>query len=239
MSSSSEHELESGWNFWGHLPCWNAEYSTSRMRWNKDPVLTIESFWRHHNNLPSPSSLQPHNKYEGIGLFRSHVEPEWEHSSNVGGHRLTFRIESTPGGLDALWLEALLVCVGETIPHSEWVNGVRMVWRRSASRLEVWYSATAPSTLSTEGLEEEVKKCVFANLGETVTVSAVYWSKNEDKCVSTAPDVSHSSNMKDGRTLNGTTLTRSGRPFGKYEKSSLGSRGRSHEQRRQKTRGYS
>lgn len=96
----------------------------------------------------------PSNYTSEINVFRSPIQPSWEHSSNVGGGRWVLRLRK--GVADRIWEEVVFALVGERLgggPQAEEgspearagdkINGVVISVRKDEDILGLW---CAPST---------------------------------------------------------------------------------------------
>nr|UDO47747.1 eukaryotic translation initiation factor 4e [Pandoravirus massiliensis] len=144
------HPLHRHWAWWVHRPCYDgSSYAGTWEPMAKAHVTTVESFWRHQNNLPSPGALFSANRervrdgvasaIEGISFFQAGVLPEWEHVRNAMGASVVFKGSFGPRHANAVWERVLLALVGEQVDgDSERITGARMVDRISSMRVEVW-----------------------------------------------------------------------------------------------------
>ncbi|BCU03607.1 Eukaryotic translation initiation factor 4E [Pandoravirus japonicus] len=147
---SDRHPLHRRWQWWVHRPCYDgSSYAGTWEPMAKTPVGTIESFWRHQNNLPAASALFGTNRerirggaasaIEGISFFDANVLPEWEHVRNAMGASVVFKGAFGPRQADAVWERVVLALVGEqTGDDSDRITGARLVDRVSSMRVEVW-----------------------------------------------------------------------------------------------------
>lgn len=147
---SDRHPLHRQWQWWVHRPCYDgSSYAGTWEPMAKAPVGTIESFWRHQNNLPAASALFGTNRerirdgaasaIEGISFFDANVLPEWEHVRNAMGASVVFKGAFGPRQADAVWERVVLALVGEqTGDDSDRITGARLVDRVSSMRVEVW-----------------------------------------------------------------------------------------------------
>ncbi|AVK74718.1 Eukaryotic translation initiation factor 4E [Pandoravirus quercus] len=147
---ADRHPLHRRWQWWVHRPCYDgSSYAGTWEPMAKTPVGTIESFWRHQNNLPAASALFGTNRerirdgaasaIEGISFFDANVLPEWEHVRNAMGASVVFKGAFGPRQADAVWERVVLALVGEqTGDDSDRITGARLVDRVSSMRVEVW-----------------------------------------------------------------------------------------------------
>lgn len=150
------HQLHRRWAWWVHRPCYEgSSYAGTWEPMAKTHVSTVESFWRHQNNLPSPGALFGANRervrngdesaIEGISFFESGVLPEWEHVRNAMGASVVFKGTFGPRHASAVWERVVMALVGEQIgDDSERITGARMVDRISSMRVEVWLDDDDP-----------------------------------------------------------------------------------------------
>lgn len=150
------HQLHRSWAWWVHRPCYEgSSYAGTWEPMAKAHVSTVESFWRHQNNLPSPSALFGANRervregsasaIEGISFFEAGVLPEWEHVRNAMGASVVFKGAFGPRHASAVWERVVMALVGEqTGDDSERITGARMVDRISSMRVEVWLDDDDP-----------------------------------------------------------------------------------------------
>lgn len=63
----------------------------------------VEDFWGVLNNVRPPSRLNPGSNYH---LFKSGIEPMWEHTANQAGGKWTYNIPKKDGKklIDDMWL---------------------------------------------------------------------------------------------------------------------------------------
>lgn len=145
--SDGEIPLERGWMFWLHKACFDNNYGDSRYPLHNCPIETVQQFWCHFNNLPKPSDFffrdgirgeirgQP---LEGLSFFEKNTFPDWESKRNLNGNTITFKSHYSKEEIDSIWLDSLVVLIGETCCHSENITGIRVIDRTVTYRLEIW-----------------------------------------------------------------------------------------------------
>lgn len=155
-NDTDTHQLHRRWAWWLHRPCYEgSSYAGTWEPMAKTHVSTVESFWRHQNNLPSPGALFGANRervrdgkesaIEGISFFESGVLPEWEHVRNAMGASVVFKGTFGPRHANAVWERVVMALVGEQAGgDSERITGARMVDRISSMRVEVWLDDDDP-----------------------------------------------------------------------------------------------
>ena len=159
---SDQHPLQRRWMVWRHGPCYDGgSYADTRALVTPRSIGTIESFWRHHNNLPAPSALFGSHRerlragsgstLEGISMFEEGVLPDWEHVRNAHGASVVFKGSFGPRHADVVWQRALMALVGEHAEGSDHINGVRLIDRVSSMRIEVWLDDDAEALTARVG----------------------------------------------------------------------------------------
>ena len=168
------HPLESAWEFWIHKPLSAAAgngsdedaYNSSLLKLQM--FKTIEDFWSQLEHIVLPSTLgnialtTPENvKVKGLSLFRSDIGPKWEHEKNKG-FKIVLKTNSSIC-VDDLWYEIIYALVGETIPYSEFISGLRFTFivdkrKCLVSRLELW------SNIIDGQLLKEIEEYISKNL---------------------------------------------------------------------------
>lgn len=87
---------------------------------------------------------------ESLLLFRKGVNPEWEDPLNKHGSSLQVEFrDATPAEIDGLWKSLVFGIVGGSFPHSERVNGLRVLDRLKKHQMlkcEVWTSVPFKGT---------------------------------------------------------------------------------------------
>jgi len=124
-----QHPLEYEWCFW-----------TKDVKKDKDKsalsfgdnyiqfceVSTIEQFWGCVNSLESP------NEWPGgtdVLVFRKGIQPKWEDDANKNGSSFM-----TIQGKESGWIDLLIMIMGNTLPHSNYICGAVCAIRMKASR---------------------------------------------------------------------------------------------------------
>jgi len=179
--------LNRSWSFW--------ENYETKTRESKDyskllkEIFTFEdliSFWQFWNKYPGSDTKQIFyngecikyffkEKYRiiAMNLFEKGIKPEWEDKKNKGGKVLILEyyinqeLEEFLNAVSQSWTKLLCYMIGETLPHSEFINGVRFVDKTKFGKaksiifkFEVWTNSSMEQT----GLEE-LKKFLAKEFG--------------------------------------------------------------------------
>lgn len=135
---SVKHPLQNGWTIWYDNP----QKRTNQASWGDHlkkitTFGTVEDFWRVFNNLKPASVLAQGSNYH---IFKEHIEPKWEDSTNAKGGKWTVTIppKSRSASLDQMWLWAVLACIGETFLSPDDVCGVVVSVRKAGDRVQIW-----------------------------------------------------------------------------------------------------
>ena len=187
--------LKRSWSFWENYESKNrAEKDYSKLLKEIYTFNDIISFWQFWNKYPGNDTKQifyngEHVKYFfkekyriiAMNVFEQGIKPEWEDIKNQKGNVLTLEyIVDT--GLDVflpkvteLWKKLLLYLIGETLPYSDNINGIRFCDKTKFGynknvifKFEIWVS----SLMKEEELEE-LKKCLLTEFGCSATIKPI------------------------------------------------------------------
>ena len=167
--------LKRQWAFWENYDS-KKEKDYSKLLKEIFEFKDIISFWQFMNNYPGSDIKKIFfdgefirfffkEKYRiiAMNIFQKGIRPEWEDKNNEKGKILTLAY-TIDIGIDVflkkaqeLWIKLICLLIGETLPHSEYINGVRLVdktkFGKSKSiifKFEVW----ANSSLEENALDE-------------------------------------------------------------------------------------
>ncbi len=114
-------------------------------------INTIQHFWQVWNNIPSVKNMFFDGKnfkltgkrpIHSWSFFRKGIEPTWEHPKNSTGGEWNIRKFKSLDHLADLWLDIILLVLGENFDESESVTGIRVVdsssYERATYRIEIW-----------------------------------------------------------------------------------------------------
>jgi hypothetical protein len=168
--------LERRWMFRGHYRCILANlYRESRIDLHKNLISTIVDFWTVWNSLPFVCAFIKEgvarieidgNDMDGLSLFSNGSIPEWEDPSNLDGITCAFLAKFTDQTINAVWFGLVLDLIGETMPLSERVVGMKTVSRNGKQRIELWLSKNTDL--------EPIKSHVFSILEKEKIVNATH-----------------------------------------------------------------
>nr|CAB3241812.1 eukaryotic translation initiation factor 4E-1A [Phallusia mammillata] len=101
---------------------------------------TVEDFWALYNHIQLSSKLQSGCDYN---LFKDGIQPMWEDDANKKGGKWMLQLnkQQRASELDKIWLETLLVLIGEGFGEdSEFVNGGVVQVRNKGDKTAIWTS---------------------------------------------------------------------------------------------------
>lgn len=131
-----KHPLQNKWALWF--------YKTDKAKsWKANLRLvtsfdTVEDFWAVYNHIKAASRLQSGCDYS---LFKEGIEPMWEDERNRQGGRWLVNTSKNvrEQDLDRLWLETLMLLVGESFgEYSDSVCGAVVQIRAKGDKLAIW-----------------------------------------------------------------------------------------------------
>ena len=169
--------LNRSWSFWENYESKNHEEKNySKLLKEIFTFNDLIPFWQFWNKYPGSDAKQIFynggqikyffkDKYRiiAMNLFEKGIKPEWEDNKNKGGNVLILEyiineeLEQFLNIVNKSWIKLMCYLIGETLPHSEFVNGVRFVDKNKTSKIknivfkfEVW----ANSSLEPKELDE-------------------------------------------------------------------------------------
>jgi hypothetical protein len=114
----------------------------------------LHEFWQHWNYLPHSNPLMlfenPETKVkiiiesinqsiEAIGVFQDKIKPFWDDPNNKSGSGIYFEIGvGEINRLKDAWDKLVFSLIGETLPYSEDIVGVRIFDKKYCYKFEVW-----------------------------------------------------------------------------------------------------
>ena len=169
--------LNRTWSFWENYESKSKEEKNySKLLKEIFTFKDLISFWQFWNKYPGSDSKQIFyngdcikyffkEKYRiiAMNLFEKGIKPEWEDKKNKGGKVLILEyvinqeLDQFLSIVNQSWIKLLGYLIGETLPYSEFVNGVRFVDKTKFGKakniifkFEVWVN----SSLEEKGLDE-------------------------------------------------------------------------------------
>ena len=140
--------------------------------WNKYPGRDIKNILYDGNNLKY--FFKENYRINAMNIFQEGIKPMWEDEQNKGGKyfQLDYKIKNDE--MDTFselanvhWKKLALCTMGGSIPHADYINGIRFVDKTNFTRgkiimfrIEVWVRKNME-----ENKLEELKKYLSENLG--------------------------------------------------------------------------
>ena len=180
-------KLNRQWSFWENYESKNKEEQDySKLLKEIYSFDDIISFWQFWNKYPGSETSSVFfngeclkyffkEKYRiiAMNLFEKGIRPEWEDERNKKGKIFTLEylinndLEKFLNVVQENWTKLLCLTLGESLPNSQYINGVRFVdktklggWKRIIFRYEVWVN----KEISDEGVET-LKKDLSTRFG--------------------------------------------------------------------------
>ena len=140
--------------------------------WNKYPGRDIKNILYDGNNLKY--FFKEKYRINAMNIFQEGIKPMWEDEQNKGGKyfQLDYKIkndemETFSELANVHWKKLALCTMGGSIPHADYINGIRFVDKTNFTRgkiimfrIEVWVRKNME-----ENKLEELKKYLSENLG--------------------------------------------------------------------------
>jgi hypothetical protein len=152
----------------------------------------IIAFWQFWNKYPGNKASEiffngEYLKYffkekyriTAMNIFEKGIKPEWEDEKNKKGQILTLEyivdknLENFLSQIDGLWIKLIFLLIGENLPHSNNINGVRFVDKTRVTKsvifkFELWVN----KNMKDEELEE-IKQLLNTEFGCLGTIKPI------------------------------------------------------------------
>ena len=152
----------------------------------------IIAFWQFWNKYPGNKAREiffngEYLKYffkekyriTAMNIFEKGIKPEWEDEKNKKGQILTLEyivdknLENFLSQIDGLWIKLIFLLIGENLPHSNNINGVRFVDKTRVTKsvifkFELWVN----KNMKDEELEE-IKQLLNKEFGCLGTIKPI------------------------------------------------------------------
>ena len=175
-------QLNRGWSFWENYLKKNSNAYILEEIYSFDDII---SFWQFWNKYPGKDAkkifyngeyltyfFKEKYRINGMNLFAKGIKPEWEDEKNKNGKVFILEYE-IKSNLDIFlsvvndsWIKLLCYLIGEQLPYSDKINGVRFVDKTKLGKgiifkFEVWVN----SLMKEEKEIEELKSFLAKNFG--------------------------------------------------------------------------
>ena len=167
--SPEKLKLNRQWSFWENYDSkTHQEKAYTKLLKEIHSFGDLISFWQFWNKYPGSDAKNIFyngdcikyffkEKYRiiAMNLFAKGIKPEWEDKKNKGGKELILEytinqdLDKFLALVSEYWTKMLCYLIGETLPHSESINGVRFVDKTKFGkaksiifRFEVWVNSS-------------------------------------------------------------------------------------------------
>nr|CAL26038.1 CG8277 [Drosophila melanogaster] len=129
-----KHPLEHVWTLW-YLE--NDRTKHWRDMLNEiTEIDSVETFWSLYHTIKTPAELKIGCDYS---VFKKGIKPMWEDEANIkGGRWLVTVSKSAKAELDQIWLDILLLMVGQNFEYSDEICGAVINIRNKSNKISVW-----------------------------------------------------------------------------------------------------
>ena len=188
--------LNREWTFWENYDSKSKEikdYST--LTKELFTFCDIISFWQFWNNYPGndPKKIffdgenikyffKQKYRVNAVNLFQKGIKPEWEDEKNKKGNILTLSYSIKLDQIDDfleqggdLWVKLICLLIGETLPYSKYINGIRFVDKTKivpkiliSFKYEIWVNPDMK-----ENELNELKEFCFKEFGCQGTIKTI------------------------------------------------------------------
>ena len=183
--------LNRSWTFWENYEAKNKDKSyLIKEIYTFDNIISFWQFWNRYpgNDTKAIFYNGEYMKYffkekyriSAINLFQKGIRPEWEDDRNKNGYTLMLEyivkdnIEQFYTLVTEKWVKLMCFLIGETIPYSNNINGIRFVDKTKFGynksivfRFEIWVDSSIK-----ENEVDELKKNLSTEFGCMATVKS-------------------------------------------------------------------
>ncbi|XP_030372805.1 eukaryotic translation initiation factor 4E1 [Scaptodrosophila lebanonensis] len=129
-----KHPLEHTWTLWylenDRTKAWE------EMQNEITSFDMVEDFWSLYNHIKPPSEIKIGSDYS---LFKKGILPMWEDDANKFGGRWVITLSrNCKQELDKLWLDVILILIGEAFEHTDEVCGAVINIRGKSNKISIW-----------------------------------------------------------------------------------------------------
>lgn len=129
-----KHPLEHVWTLW-YLESDRTKHWQDMLN-EITQIDSIETFWSLYYTIKTPSELKVGCDYY---MFKKGIQPMWEDEANIKGGRWLFTLCKTfKEGIDRIWLDILLMMVGESFEYASEICGAVVNIRSRSNKISVW-----------------------------------------------------------------------------------------------------
>ena len=114
-----------------------------------------------------------------MNIFKKGIKPEWEDENNKRGNILTLSylidkdLETFLTKINELWIKLILLLIGETIPFSDNINGIRFVDKTRLNKNVIFKFEVWVNKFMKEDELNEIKKYLYKEFGCEGTIKPI------------------------------------------------------------------
>ncbi len=184
--------LNRPWSFWENYEEKSKDKNYSESFKEIYTFDNIISFWQFWNKYPGNDTRQVFyngefiryffkEKYRitGMNIFKKGIKPEWEDENNKRGNILTLSylidkdLETFLTKINELWIKLILLLIGETIPFSDNINGIRFVDKTRLNKNVIFKFEVWVNKFMKEDELNEIKKYLYKEFGCEGTIKPI------------------------------------------------------------------
>ena len=188
-------QLKRTWSFWENYEGKSKNqllYSESLKEiYSFDNIIAFWQFWNKYPGNETKSIFfngeflkyffKEKYRITAMNFFEKGIKPEWEDEKNKKGSILTLEyivdkgLEEFLSRVDNLWTKLIVLLIGETIPYSNNINGIRFVdktkfghFKSVMFKFEIWVN----KNMKEEELKE-IKQLLYKEFGCQGTIKPI------------------------------------------------------------------
>ena len=176
--------LNRPWSFWENYEEKSKDKNYSESFEEIYTFDNIISFWQFWNKYPGNDTrkifyngefiryfFKEKYRITAMNIFKKGIKPEWEDENNKKGNILTLSylidkdLETFLTKINELWIKLILLLIGETIPFSDNINGIRFVDKTRLNKSVIFKFEVWVNKFMKEEELNEIKQYLFNIFG--------------------------------------------------------------------------
>jgi hypothetical protein len=177
--------LNRSWTLW---EMWDQSIGVSSSYGDKMKKVgsfsSLVSFWQYWHALPHADPRLIFTDYpqgtrrtygdikiDAVGVFQTGIEPAWEDPMNRQGCDISLKVRVNFDVLKEIWDRLVFGIIGETVPSSHKITGVRIVEKyKGLTKIELWLSCPQGDP-ATRMIKDYFSSELVAQRGDSVSIA--------------------------------------------------------------------
>ena len=184
--------LNRQWSFWENYEEKSKDKTYAESYEEIHTFDNIISFWQFWNKYPGNDTrkifyngefiryfFKEKYRITAMNIFKKGIKPEWEDENNKKGNILTLSylidkdLDTFLTKINELWIKLILLLIGETIPFSDNINGIRFVDKTRLNKNVIFKFEVWVNKFMKEEELNEIKKYLYKEFGCEGTIKPI------------------------------------------------------------------